>query len=332
MSSLNRWVLIVGTVAGLCGAVVAPAQAASVAEAASYWPTFGPFAPPAGDGEVPGQAQLSTAGHFALFVSETEQPNAPVMKTLTLDDQLTNTVDIWTISDQCEVGLGPTRLLQECGASVRSFQLTARVLASGRQVSLGTRPYSLLGNIGAVGRDWAEQGAGAYYLNLETGELAHDRAAASNARGRLYPDLDSPTLFHTVCQPVSVSSPYPGLISDVFVFGNRTVTIDATDRLRLQRCGTSKRTTIASSRGAVTNGKVFVWARTLPTGRYEIDGLTPSTGQRFVINLPQALQDPAPDGIWINDDAIFVRTQDPNTGGLLTSYDYETAALPTALR
>ena len=55
-----------------------------------------------------------------------------------------------------------------------------------------------------------------------------------------------------------------------------------------------------------SNSRMVVWLHAMHKTHFEIAGIAPMTGRRFVIKLPQSIQDDTPDALTINDNAVFV--------------------------
>ena len=166
-------------------------------------------------------------------------------------------------------GLTPVAVIWECDFPTTPGAWFLETLAGERVRSLPVFAAPSL-----AGTDWLKYDKGAdphnpglpAFVNPATGQIVDD---TSQIGGRTYPDLNSPRLFHTACQPVTLAGSSPGGTSSgkpgsLAFFGSVAVGADADGGgvLRLHRCGSHTITRIRASSAPGTfarNGRVIVW-------------------------------------------------------------------------
>ena len=172
--------------------------------------TFAPFVPRFSLFAQPLASTFQVAGAYVLITSE----GAPPVNETVISQQ-TGASHTWSVSSRCRPVLTPNRLVNKCGTRV-----TARRLPDGAETPLGVH-YAALGPAGTY---WERLGSSSF-INLQTGHVVVDR---DRRPGRVYPDLNSPRLFHDACAPINVPPlVVPGAylpLSPISFFGHTAVT------------------------------------------------------------------------------------------------------------
>jgi hypothetical protein len=287
-------------------AVAPTAAAAAPPKPATYTPSFAPM------GGVVGVSELVAAGNFTLTTQIVLHSTATGASTLI--DQQTGASSTFPDTGGCgPYVLGVSRLLHACPTGDGEWAITAYAPPGSVPVSLGThsRAPTFL-----IGRHWVEltsSGAVSDFLNITTGQEVADR---SHIGGRLYPDLDSPTLFRAACPPIRLpalvdngkTTDQPAFIS---FYGSVAVSRAKSNYIYLQRCGTSRVTGIYTGANVADNNKVFVWLHTLHNMQTQISGIIPATERRFSIVIPAAIpvQEAQVPALAINNQSVYLTTR-----------------------
>jgi hypothetical protein len=162
--------------------------------------------------------------------------------------------------------------------------------------------------LAAVGSDWVEfddqcYHCGTSYLfeNLTTGAV---RSSPSKwgTYGQLLLDLNSPSLFRTICAPLA--APTDGEL----LAAGRYMIVENSARLYLERCGSSLQQHLAADVAAVAAAPgIVVWA-TYVDRQPVLRGMFLPSKRVFTVNLPRPLQRPLAfvDQITVTAEHLYV--------------------------